>query len=156
VKQSTHALLGMGVAGYVARSLGCGLDCWLLAVASGLLANIIVDVFGHEKKLWRPPRRTRLTHSLPGVILASLAPAALIIVALRPGDPQAIAAASIAAGLSHWLADLITPAGVYLLHRRIRAPIARYDNPWANALLTLLGVLLLAASIPTGAQVPYP
>jgi len=147
LRRTTHIILGMGSAGYVAALAGCRFGCWLAAVIAGIVVNVLIDVFGHEQRLWAPPRRTRLTHSIPGTVLVSLAVAAPFIAASLVGDPLGLALASVAAGLSHWLSDLITPAGVYLVRRRVRVPLARYDNPIVNALLSLVGAYLLFESV---------
>ena len=147
MKRSTHVVLGAGSAATAAGLLGCSPACWLVAVTAAAVANVLVDVFGHEKRFWRAPRRTRASHSIPGMLLFSAATAAPLAAYLGGEEPLLAVAAAMVGGMSHWAADLVTPAGVYLYRRRVRLGLARYDSLVANAVFTIIGILLLAYGV---------
>jgi len=148
LKATTHLVFGAGVAGLVAALAGCGFDCWLLALLATGVLNFVVDVVGHDHRLLRAPRRTRITHSLPGLALAI---ALVWLLAVRGSglalDGEARLLAAIAAGgLSHWLLDALNPGGVYIVRRRFRLARIPYSSPAANALLQAAGALMIAYS----------
>ncbi len=148
MRSSTHVLFGAGFSGAVASWLGCGFECWILAVLGSAVLNLLVDAAGHDHRLLGGARRTRLTHSIPGVLAASLITWYLAIrgVGLPPGEEARLLASLAAGGLSHWLLDALNPGGVYVVRGRLRLARIRYDDRLANAALQAAGALLLAAS----------
>lgn len=126
---------------------------WMLFLSFGLvvLSQQLIDSIGHsEKKVGKFVYQARNRwHSLPGVILLGL------LIGLVPAylaGSLLVLSVFVAPLLIHWLEDLVTEGGVYVLgsRRRIRLPWrVRYDNPWANRAATLtLFVPMLALSKP--------
>ncbi len=148
MRSTTHIAFGAGASSLAAGLLSCSMPCWLLAVMASAALNLLIDAIGHDHRLLGGTRRTRATHSLPGLAILTLAAWLLSRrgVVLAPGEAGMPLLASIAAGaFSHWLLDSLTPGGVYLVRRRFRLARVGYANPLANAFFTLLGLALLGA-----------
>lgn len=149
VKLSTHIAFGLGVAGLTASMAGCRVSCWLLSLLASLLVNLIIDAVGHREGLFNPPARTRLTHSIPGVLGTSILAAYIVSFNLNAplGELYALYIASIVGGLSHWLLDSLNPGGVYLVRRRFRLARIPYYSFTANVLLQMTGGALILYSL---------
>ena len=149
LRMMTHILVGMGVTGYMASFLRCSYPCWILVLLSVIIVNIIIDAIGHYHGLFHPPRRSRLTHSLPGVICISLfiVFTGLRGVPLKSGEVLYAYLSVLVGGLSHWLLDALTPSGVYIVRRQFRLARIPYWNPVVNALLQVSGGVLLIYSV---------
>lgn len=119
-------------------------------LAAAVLVQHLVDSYGHTwSKLGTRvvPRRT-VVHSLPAMLAIAVligAPPAYI-----EGSPL-ILLIPLSATMLHWIEDLVTEGGVYLLKKRVRLPFyVSYDNGLANRLtMVLFMVLLLLYSDPT-------
>ncbi len=149
MRMMTHILMGMGITSYIATKLACPYNCWILSLLSVIVVNVVIDIVGHYHGLFNPPRRSRITHSLPGVIIISV----LVVFLATRGIPMekhdfiAIYTATISGGISHWFLDALTPSGVYIIRRRFRLAKISYSNPLANAILQIIGALLLILSM---------
>lgn len=148
MKRSTHAIFGGGVAGFSASLMGCEYSCILAAIAAGSLLNALVDSLSHIVVGDRV-YRGRLLHSLEGITIFFLAASmAIAAVASMEARSAAVLAFSMAvSGASHILLDLVTPGGVYVAGRRVRVPLASYDDPVLNVLLQASGLMLAIASL---------
>ena len=131
----------------------------LLVVIAGVISifiNNIIDTLGHEIK-GEYISRTPTTHTVPrsvgwgllGSVPFALAlhfvfhsPIMLILITFMDGA---------VAGLSHMLLDIFTEKGIY--HKvdgrwkRIALAHFSYNNPFANGLATLLGILMLFLAV---------
>jgi len=149
LRLATHAAVGAGVAAYTYVLVDRSLVGLIIAVLASLVVNILVDAFGHHHRLFKPPRRTKLTHSLPGIVAISLAISYLSIrgVPLTLRQEAGIILAVLAGGLSHWLLDALTPSGVYVVRRRVRIARIPYWSTTANTIFQMIGGALLAYSL---------
>ena len=149
MKLATHVAVGAGVAAYTYVLVDRSLVGLIIAVLASLVVNIVVDSFGHHHGLFKPPRRTRLTHSLPGIISVSLAIAYLSVrgVPVTVRQEAGVIIAVLAGGLSHWLLDALTPSGVYVVRRRVRIARVPYWSTTANTIFQMIGGALLAYSL---------
>ncbi len=150
MRLSTHIAFGVGVAGVASSHLlDCSITCWILSMVASATVNIMVDIMGHDHRLFRPPARTKVTHSLPGIIGISIAVAWLIQKGLAPPllpQPYKIYTATIIGGLSHWLLDALNPTGVYVVKGRFRIARIPYHSLVANMVLQMIGGGLLLYS----------
>ena len=147
MRSTTHLVFGAGVAGLAAALAGCRVECWMLSMLASAVANLLVDAAGHDHRLFSAPRRTRVTHSLPGMTTV-----ALIVWWLASkstvygGERLGLAAAVLAGTLSHWVLDSLNPSGVYIVRGRFRIARISYSNPMVNALLQVAGAVMAAYS----------
>ncbi len=121
------------------------LPCALIALALSFMIHPVVDGFSHAASP-RGRYRTKLLHSAETLIPVSASLGYILSAPVFGAKCGLISALAVAiSALTHWLTDMITPGGVYLLGRRVRLPIFRWDDPGANAGFTILGVSLLIA-----------
>jgi len=130
-----------------------------LVIITGVVSiftNSVIDTLGHEIK-GEYIARTPTTHTVPRSIgwgLLSSAPFAIVLYYLFHSPIELILVTFMdgaVAGLSHMLLDIFTEKGIY--HkvdgkwRRIALAHFSYNNPFANGLAFLLGILMLFASL---------
>ena len=161
MKRATHFAFTLGLIALLAAWLGLGIVITLLAaVWLAAVVNYIIDAAGHEvRNDYR--RRTAGTHSLTGAAAVGAAVGfipMLVILIAAPGAVDGyygplllleMGALGAVAGLSHLLLDAPTEGGIYYRGRRWALAHWHYDNPAANGLFTLLGVLMLGAALAT-------
>lgn len=113
---------------------------FLIFLSAGI--QLVLDQFGHRWKTIgdrRIPVRNKL-HSLPAIILLTTLLGIPALVSNRP----IVLIIPLSAGILHWLEDLVTEGGVYMLGRRIRLPLRiGYDNPSVNRTVVVLFLALL-------------
>lgn len=146
MRMTTHVAFGLGLAGLLSSYAGCSMDCWILSLIVSASINLIVDLIGHRSRLMKPPVRTRVTHSLPGIVVLSLAVSYVTVrgIILPPRESFWLYVIGVVSGLSHWLLDALNPGGVYIVRRRFRlARIPYYSLLWNTALQMLGGAMLL-------------
>ncbi len=148
MRLSTHIAFGAGIAGFTASMLGCSLACWALAIVDSIAVNIVVDLLGHDHRFLSHARRTRITHSLPGILAVSLliSYASLHGLAWPIDEALSLTVATAASGVSHWILDAMNPHGVYLVGRRFRIARIPYWSFTANLIFQVAGGGLLALS----------
>ena len=128
----------------------------VIAGVISVVANNVIDTLGHEIK-GEYISRTPTTHTVPRSMGWGLLTSLPIVLALHflfrsPIELILLTALDgVVAGLSHMLLDIFTEKGIY--HkvdgkwRRIALAHFSYNNPFANGLATLLGILMLFASL---------
>jgi len=155
----THVIFTLGLIALVAAWLGLGVAVGLLAaVWLAAVVNYIIDAAGHEvRNGYR--RRTATTHSLTGATAVGAAVGllpTLVILLAAPGAVDGyygplllleVTALGAVAGLSHLLLDAPTEGGIYYRGRRWALAHWRYNNPAANGLFALLGLVMLGAAL---------
>ena len=170
MKLATHYIFTIGLVALAARAIPIwtymgGLGAMLaVAVWLGLATNYVIDKGGHEVRNG-VRRRTAATHSLPGALgigaAVGVVPALILLLLIESGSGTSVgislgAAAALAlimaglgaiAGLSHLFLDALTEGGIYYHGHRWALAHWRYDNPGANALFALLGLLALGAAV---------
>ena len=153
MKLSTHYVFTAGLLSLVGLVPLGRLDL-LVAGFTSVLANILIDKLGHEIKEGYI-RRTPLTHTVPRSmlwgVLASTPVALLPLEEHRLATTLFVLLEGALAGLSHMLLDAFTEKGIYVKKngKWVRFALAhfRYDDPIANGLATVLGVLMLYATV---------
>lgn len=149
MKLNTHIAMGVGVASLLPSLLACDALCFGLSIILGGVAHPLVDGLSHE---WRGKtiRRDPLLHSVEGSFalsalltsLLSLTPAPLPLLSWT-----VVFSSVWASLLSHLLLDSLTPAGVYVMGRKVSLAGFRYDSLGLNALFSLLGLALFLFSL---------
>jgi len=158
MKLATHVATALVASLIVAVLLGARCDYVVYATffAAVYASQYALDAVGHTVRTIhgrRVPVRNRL-HSLPGVTAWGAAWGAPFIIRGCP----ALAAGLLAGLLLHYVEDMVTESGVYLLGRRRRkAPVTfSYDDPWVNAaaisVAFLAGLALVADKWPEMTQ----
>ena len=144
----THIVFASGVSAFTCSTLSCKLNITILSIIISISINILIDAIGHDHRLFHPPRRTRITHSLPGIIIISIIISYLGVkgLPLHEHEKLLITISGLNGGLSHWFLDALNPTGVFILRRRFRLARIPYWNPIANTLLQLVGIGLLVIS----------
>ncbi|MCE4612420.1 MAG: metal-dependent hydrolase [Desulfurococcales archaeon] len=138
----THIIVGMGLAGFAVSTLDCSIGCYILATSISALHHPIIDYASH-----RHGRRTILFHSIIGAVFLALATSIPFLLFLPPGIVFPLVVASMASCVSHWLLDLITIGGVYVVRGRVSLKLFRYDDPLPNISFQAMGFLLLLYSL---------
>jgi hypothetical protein len=157
VKLRTHHVFTFGLLTLLdSVLLSDSLEIIVIAGIISVMANNIIDYLGHEIK-GEYISRTPMTHTIPrsmGWGLLTSAPIALALHYLFHSPIELIlvtALNGVVAGLSHMLLDIFTEKGIY--HkvdgrwRRIALAHFSYNNPFANGLATLLGILMLFIAV---------
>jgi hypothetical protein len=157
VKLRTHHVFTFGLLTLLdSVLLSDSLEIIVIAGIISVMANNIIDYLGHEIK-GEYISRTPMTHTIPrsmGWGLLTSAPIALALHYLFHSPIELIlvtALDGVVAGLSHMLLDIFTEKGIY--HkvdgrwRRIALAHFSYNNPFANGLATLLGILMLLIAV---------
>ncbi|MCE4622156.1 MAG: metal-dependent hydrolase [Desulfurococcales archaeon] len=149
MKLSTHLAFGVGVAGLLASLAECDIVCWMLALIISLSINLVIDLIGHRARLFHPPVRTKITHSLPGIIAISMLVTFIASrgLLLADSNPLFLYGIGLASGLSHWLLDALNPSGVYLFRRKFRLAKIPYYSFVANMVFQMIGGAMLLYSI---------
>lgn len=148
MKLITHNIVGLGVSALASTIAGCSFSCIIASCLSGVIVQNVIDLLSHERR-GGYTRRTKLLHSVEGVTLLSVALTMLVAGALGLGgrDVVGLLVAIELASLSHLVLDSLTPAGVYVLGRRVAIARIPYDNPEVNVIAQALGLLALAAAV---------
>nr|WP_229572535.1 DUF1286 domain-containing protein [Saccharolobus caldissimus] len=131
---------------------------FFIAAYSSILGNSLIDRLGHRELLTGRgyiPVRTPLTHTYARSVLWGLLPtvplAFLIHYIYGYYGLMEVLFSGIIVGPTHMFLDMFTEAGVYVKKngkwRRFALAHFRYDNPLANGLAILLGVLMLFAAM---------
>ena len=117
-----------------------------VALLYGALVSVVeqrlIDAVGHNIVCRRGrcyPARNKV-HSLPAVVAIGLALSAPL---LATGTPLPYALAPLAGLILHWVEDLVTEGGVYLLGGRVRLGGFSYDSHWVNSATLLSSIALL-------------
>jgi len=156
MKLRTHYVFSLGLL-FLVDSLivGSSLSLLILTGIISVVANNVIDSLGHEVK-GKYIARTPRTHTLPrSVVWGSVVtiPLAIILYYLYP-DYYLVATIvldGVIVGLSHMLLDIFTERGIY--HKvngkwkRIALAHFSYNNPFANGLAILVGILMLFEAI---------
>jgi len=107
------------------------------------ILQMLIDAGGHEVGMYKGRayfRRTPITHSLPAVFGIGLAlglPLA-VITGIKYMPHYFVSQL-----LKHWLEDLVTEGGVYIVRRRVRLASVSYRSAALNR-LTIVTTLILA------------
>jgi len=146
---STHIATGLLLAYvfdfYMVRICGNYAQNMLLRIAVYVFApmiQVLMDAGGHEVGTYRGKtyyRRTPATHSLPAVFGIGLAlglPLAFVT------GIRYMVHYFVSQLLLHWLEDLVTEGGVYIVRRRVRIASLSYRNALANRTTITLAVAL--------------
>jgi len=154
MKLRTHYIFSLGLLYLIDSLVLNGLYSIVLAGTISVIANNVIDSLGHEmrgKYISRSPR----THTFYRSILWGLS-VSLPLFVLYYVFPSFHFALSLVldgslVGPSHMILDIFTERGIY--HKvngkwsRIAFAHFSYDNPFANGLAILLGVLMLLTAI---------
>jgi hypothetical protein len=127
----------------------------IIAGVVSIFTNSVIDILGHEIE-GEYIARTPTTHTIPRSIgwgLVTPTPFALVLYIYHlPFELILVTFMDgVVAGLSHMLLDIFTEKGIY--HkvngkwRRIALAHFSYNNPFANGLAFLLGILMLFVSL---------
>lgn len=138
----THMVVGLGFSGFTASLLGCNPTCYFLALSLSLLHHPIIDYTSHRRG-----RRTVLFHSIIGVLLLALATSLPFTLVFPPETVYVLLLSSTASCMSHWLLDLTTIGGVFIVKNRVSLRLFRYDDPLPNISFQAMGVSLLLYSL---------
>ncbi|MEM3329788.1 MAG: DUF1286 domain-containing protein [Saccharolobus sp.] len=163
MKLQTHAVFSTGLLTLI-NSLFTDFNFSLiLAAIISIIANLLIDMLGHEKTLTRYgyiPTRTPRTHtvyrSIAWGILSAIIPLALFTLTQSTYEynyyhliPLMIID-GIIVGPSHMFLDAFTEAGIFVKKngKWKRAAIAHfsYDNKVLNGLAILAGIIMLIIS----------
>lgn len=157
MKLRTHHVFSFGLLTLLdSVLLGDSLEIIAVAGIISVMANNVIDYLGHEIK-GEYISRTPTTHTVPRSMGWGLLTSLPIVLALHflfhsPMELILVTALDgVVAGLSHMLLDIFTEKGIY--HkvdgkwRRIVLAHFSYNNPFANGLAFLLGILMLFASL---------
>ncbi len=127
----------------------CSREITAVTLIISIIINEIIDIFGHEYYLLSShSKRLQITHSLIGVLMIAAVITGLFQVMLLylnyPYEKSAVLIwPALASGLSHLFLDALNPSGVYICGKRVRIARIRYNNPLANLVLQIIGILLL-------------
>ncbi|MGC8613199.1 MAG: DUF1286 domain-containing protein [Conexivisphaera sp.] len=163
MKLATHYIFTIGMVALAARPILPPAVRLSTAIWLGILVNWLIDHGGHEVR-GGIPRRTAVTHSVPGAVGVGVAlgilPVAAVLVLVpslaswlgtQPtAGPLFVLLAGLLgglAGLSHLLLDALTEGGIYYHGRRWALAHWRYDNAVANALFMFLGLVMTGAAL---------
>ncbi|MGB9725593.1 MAG: metal-dependent hydrolase [Fervidicoccaceae archaeon] len=142
MRRSTHALFGLGLSIYVMSRLGYFDN---LMIFFGLFFSLLPDLdvsFKHRALLHNLFSAVALSWAIP-----YFSESYILSMQLSALSWIDFFATSLIAYLSHLLLDLITKGGVELFwplsENRFRIASLRYNDPAANALLSLAGGLLI-------------
>ncbi len=171
VKLATHILFSASTAFYIGTAIRtaspsflAGIPLLIAASVCSFLVNNFIDGFGHRKR-GAYHVRTKLTHSLSGATLFSLASAAILLVLMNLfcyalpsveafsletswATSAEIVVLCLVCGYSHLLADLPTEGGIYFKGRRVKLGGFSYDGP-INIVFLLVSLLLFLLSVTT-------
>jgi hypothetical protein len=139
-------------------------DALLLAGVVSVVANTVIDRLGHEM-VWAEgrtiPRRTPLTHTYPRSVLWGLLVSVGVLSLLYFGDKYLFRhhgeeliitglLYGVLVGPSHMFLDMFTERGIYVRDgkrwRRFALAHFRFNDPLANGLAVMAGVLLIMFS----------
>ncbi|MEM1619913.1 MAG: metal-dependent hydrolase [Fervidicoccaceae archaeon] len=139
MKRATHILFGVGLTLFV---LDPNAEDALLTVVSALLGSLTPDVdlrVGHRRTL----------HGLPSLLATSIGVYILAQHLSELGSPFLFALSYALSYASHLVLDGLTKRGIDALWPLRRGSyglgVLRYDDPLANASLSVAGALLLLA-----------
>lgn len=150
MKLATHVATALSIAlyvdGYAVQALP-GYPDNILARAGWLVWSVVlqyaIDGVGHKYVKRRGvlvPARNRV-HSLPVMIVLGVGSGAVFYGVLG----WLALAGGLAFTVLHYVEDLVTEGGVYLVGRRVRLPVrVTYDDTLVNRLAIVLAGLLLA------------
>ena len=156
MKLRTHYVFSLGLL-FLIDSLIVESSLYLLILTGiiSVVGNNIIDSLGHETKgkyITRTPRTHTLPRSIGWGLLVTL-PIGITFYYLYP-DYYLVAIIvldGVIVGLSHMLLDIFTERGIY--HKvngkwkRIALAHFSYNNPFANGLAILVGILMLFEGI---------
>ncbi|MEM3827768.1 MAG: DUF1286 domain-containing protein [Conexivisphaerales archaeon] len=147
MKLKTHIAFSLGISTFVLRLLGTPIfETLIIAIIVALFANHLIDALGHEGHA-----RTPLTHTPLRSIAWSLLSVPLAVLPYGPSSLPAALTAAVLAGPSHMLLDAFTEHGIYVKRngrwRRFALAHIRSNDPIANALALLLGLMGILASL---------
>ncbi|GAB6943973.1 DUF1286 domain-containing protein [Vulcanisaeta sp. JCM 14467] len=158
----THIIFNAGLMSIIATALTHRpLTSIAFSLLTSVLGNILIDGLGHEEVILGNRvliRRTPRTHTLPKSIAWGFLPAPLLIALLNLTHSLTLLHAlttllpiALINGPAHMLLDSLTEHGIY---RRVGGKWVRYsiahlrsNNPLINTGLTMLGILMLTASL---------
>jgi len=152
MKLRTHYVFSLGLL-FLIDSLIVGSSLYLLILTGiiSVVANNVIDFLGHEVKgkyIARTPRTHTIPRSIGWGLLVTL-PIGITLYYLYPDYYliYIIVLDGLIVGLSHMLLDIFTERGIY--HKvngkwkRIALAHFSYNNPFANGLVILVGILML-------------
>jgi len=155
MKLRTHYVFSLGLL-YLVDSLVSNDPFYsiMLAIIISVVGNNLIDSLGHEVKgryIARSPRTHTFYRSILWGLSISLPLLVLYYVFPSFYFTLSVALDGLLVGPSHMILDIFTERGIYrkVNGRWSRVALAHfsYDNPLANGLATLLGVLMLFAAI---------
>jgi len=155
MKLRTHYVFSLGLLSFLdSLLLSDFLEVIIISGIISVTANNVIDYLGHEirgKYVSRTPR----THTLPRSIGWGLLTTVPIVLALYFLSPTELILITILDGVivgpSHMLLDIFTERGIYVKRngkwRRFALAHFSYDNPLANGLAIIAGVIMLLAAM---------
>jgi hypothetical protein len=154
MKLRTHYIFSSGLLSLITVFFVPFLYAVFLAGLISFIGNSFIDYFGHEikgKYISRTPRTHTVYRSILWGLLLSLPIGVLYFVFPSFYFVFSVILDGLLVGPSHMLLDVFTERGIY--HkvngkwRRIALAHFSYDNPMANGLAILLGILMLFAAM---------
>ncbi len=132
----THIVFTMGLVLYATGNA--------YAMVFAVLAQVIIDVLGHTHSHGYV-RRSWVTHDAVLSLITVVLPMTLLTT-YYVGNIVLSAYAMTLALYSHLFLDWLTEGGIFIMRERVRGLGIPYNQPVANALFILLGILLLTMS----------
>jgi Protein of unknown function (DUF1286). len=154
MKLRTHYIFSSGLLSLITVFFIPFLYAVFLAGLISFIGNSFIDYFGHEikgKYLSRSPRTHTVYRSILWGLLLSLPIGVLYFVFPSFLFVFSVILDGLLVGPSHMILDVFTERGIY--HkvngqwRRIAFAHFSYNNPLANGLVILLGILMLFAAM---------
>ena len=137
----THVLFTMGLIALLLTYYSVPISAMAVFVPMAGVIQMFIDAIGHTRNHGYV-HRTWVTHDLILSLLTVVAPFTYVLVWMN--EPLLTSLITATASLySHLMLDYMT-GGLFILTRRIHGLGIEYDNPVANGLFTLIGVVMLA------------
>ena len=164
MKLKTHYAFSTGLLALIDSAFYHNIFAMLVFIGVlSILANALIDKIGHEmvttKNGYTFPRRTPLTHTIPRSILWGFLvtiPFIALFYYVLPFTTFTkylglLVLDGIIVGPSHMLLDVFTEKGIYVKRdgkwQRFALAHFRYNDPIANGLAGLLGVIMIFIAI---------
>ncbi len=109
-----------------------------------ILSNIIIDIYGHNNvnNVQYDVKRRNMIHSVTGVLFITIIVSALVVIVSSRISLVNIIVLAVA-NMIHLLLDFVTNEGIYIRGRTRSLSYIRYDDPVANALVSVLSLAVL-------------
>ncbi len=157
MKLTTHYIFSTGIITAIDVYFTAFYKAFLIALAISLLANAIIDKFGHKRrytKYGKIPVRTPVTHTFSRSILWGLFASMIMIIPFYMESYISIIGIIMLSGLvvgpTHMFLDSFTGAGIFIKKRnrwkRLSILHLKYNNKVANGIAVFSGIALLLIS----------